>query len=478
MEEKAAGRDGWRWRGYSRAERAVLAVWLRTQGDLWASIAAGRPITAPNFRRLLMRRMDAMSISMSTSAGLCAGKESNVTDIEKPLTYDVLRSAVESAAAFRCRRRLQPAGGPGDKVFPPTYAGAVYANERRRVQNEKGEWNTLECVLLDSVQSQANRMEEALQQAVDEGMIEIPLVIVDFSDASLLEPIGRISSLQAPHRIADAIMRDSEFQKKPFRASAVGSELDRASEAFATPLLRLCIHALVFGLWDSTGPKGGLGTKFERCIVSEIVGVGVAAVEKNRGIRRDPLGIRAAVKVQKQSTTQWQIAPDAKAKGTLSPAEINHGSVPFDTDNGGVTIDFAEQTTTLSLIALRRLRFPFEEKQMSSKEANFAARALLAALGLAAATLAFGPGMDLRSRCLLFPEGQMAWDLLAEPGQPNSRYSLDKKSAVKLFNDAISVAKKAGLPWNTEPIVLTPSKALVELVRKSQELAVAEPEAN
>jgi CRISPR-associated protein Csb1 len=392
----------------------------------------------------------------------------------KPLNYEVLEAAVNSAAALRCRRRLQPAGGEGDKVFPPTYAGAVYALEQRRVKDGEGKWGTVPCVLLDSVQSQANRMEESLQDAVDEKKISMPLIFVDFADAKLLEPIGRISSLQAPHRIADAILRDSEYEKKPFRASVIGSEIDRTSAAFATPLLRLCPQALIFGLWDSTGPKGGLGTKFERAIVSEIVGVGVAQVEKNRGIRRDPLGVRAAVKVQRESSTQWKIAPDAKAKGVLSPAEINHGSVPFDADNGGVTIDYAEQTTTLSLIALRRLRFPKEEKSAATAEANTAARTLLAACGLCAATLAFGPGMDLRSRCVLFPDGPMEWDLLDHPGESPKKYTLDKTSAIKLLNDAIKAAKDAGLPWKTDPIVLTPSKALVELVRKSQELAVSD----
>src|SRR2546426_2985500 len=50
------------------------------------------------------------------------------------LSSDILIDAVKSnAAAFRCRRRLQPGGGVGDKVFPPTYSGAVYAIEQRRV---------------------------------------------------------------------------------------------------------------------------------------------------------------------------------------------------------------------------------------------------------------------------------------------------------------------------------------------------------
>ena len=38
-----------------------------------------------------------------------------------PLSLDQLKSAVAgNAAAFRCRRKLQPGGGAGDKVFPPT----------------------------------------------------------------------------------------------------------------------------------------------------------------------------------------------------------------------------------------------------------------------------------------------------------------------------------------------------------------------
>ena len=70
----------------------------------------------------------------------------------------------------------------------------------------------------------------------------------------------------------------------------------------------------------------------------------------------------------------------------------------------------------------------------------------------------------------------MEWDLLDVPGQSSKRYTLDKAAAIKLFDDAVKTAKSAKLPWNTDPIVLTPSKQLVELVRKSQELSVSETE--
>src|SRR5690554_2575020 len=136
------------------------------------------------------------------------------------LSFQQLKQAVsDRTAALRCRTELQPAGGPGDKVFPPTYSGAAYATERRRVS---GREEPVECVLLDSVPSQANRMEEALQQAVDEGRLTIPIIEVDFTEADLLTEVGKVTSLQAPHRIADAILRDSLLDGVPFRQSEVG----------------------------------------------------------------------------------------------------------------------------------------------------------------------------------------------------------------------------------------------------------------
>lgn len=112
----------------------------------------------------------------------------------KTLTLDALTKAVSgSAAAFRRVVELQPAGGPGAKVFPPTYEGGRYATEKRRINGE-----TVDCVLLDSVQSQANRMELALQDAIEEGLLTLPLITVDFT-GTVAPWAGKITSLQAPH---------------------------------------------------------------------------------------------------------------------------------------------------------------------------------------------------------------------------------------------------------------------------------------
>ncbi len=400
------------------------------------------------------------------------------------LTLDVLRTAVSSsAAAFRCRRRLQAGGGLGDKVFPPTFAGALYGEESRRVP---GRDEPVHCVLLDSVQSQANRMESALQDAVDSGKLKLPILVVDFSEHDptgdekadrdrLTDAVGKVTSLQLPHRMADAILRDSLLDGKEFRKSTRGKALNHVSQLNATALFELCPTALVFGMWDSTGPKGGLGPKFERSMVSEIVGIGAEVGGLLRGVRRDPLEIRSAVKVVPKKDGSYVVADDAKTKGATEPSKVNHSSVPFpktrdrktDENNwSGVTVEYAEQITTLSLIALRRLRFPVNG--ITRPELDVAARTVLTALGLCAATLAFESGVGLRSRCLLWPEGEMEWELLDRPGAPPRQFSLTGDEAVDLLKQAVAAARSAGLPWEETPLVLKPSPELLKLVRLSQ----------
>ena len=409
------------------------------------------------------------------------------------MNYDTLLKAVSgTAAALRSRTKLQPAGGEGDKVFPPTYAGAVYAKEERQIEGKK-----VPCVLLDSVQAQANRLEEALQRAVDAGPLKdkIPVLNVDFTGLGLLDEIGRVSSLEAPHRIADAILRDSLHDAQPFRKSELGKSLDQASLQNATPLYKLCPTALVFGLWDSTGPKGGLGAKFQRALVSEVIGVS-AQVGVRTGSRIDPLQMRAAARVVKTDDGSYHLANE-KVKDALSPADVNHGNIPPDFARykkdvnvpnpltgesiskagaiavGGITMEYAEQTVVLSLPALRKLRFPVDGKTTPERDA--AARTVLAALALTAATLAAESGFDLRSRCLLWPTDVMKWELLETPGKAPTTFSLTAEEAIKLLAQAVAAAEKLGLAWQKEPVKLTPSPNLVALLKRSQDIAAKTP---
>ncbi len=396
-----------------------------------------------------------------------------MTDV---LNLEIVNHAVgRTAAAFRCVTEYQPAGGPGDKVFPPTYEGGKYATEDR-VDPATGE--VVHCVLLDSVQSQANRMELALLEAHRDGSLALPLVTARFDQEPLLKKFC-VTSLEAPHRVADALFRDSLLEGVIFRKSEQGRLLDTADIQHATGLFGLCPTALVFGLWDSTGPRGGLGAKFQRAVVSEIVGLNAVLGTKTSS-RIDPAQIMLGAgplytrKASNDSAPDWTLAEKAGGKKLGKdgkPSEANHGNVTPSFTEGGFTISKGIQTTVLSLAALRRLRFPFADSSKSDLKVDVVARTVLAALGLAAATLARTDG-DLRSRCQLFAQATPVWALLDAPGDPPKEFELSGDDAIKLLNQAIEEAKAVGLPWNGE-IMLTPSDDLVELVRRSQELASA-----
>jgi CRISPR-associated protein Csb1 len=415
------------------------------------------------------------------------------------LTLDVLEQAVGGeAAAIRCLTRLQPAGGKGDKIFPPTYGVdkpelTRYAVERRRIEGVD-----VDTVLLDSVASQANRMEEALYSAWTDERISFPVISVDFSDEEGLADLDRITTLHAPHRIADALLRDSvDSDGRRFRDTEQGRAYTDASVRNAAALYQSCPTALIFGVWDSTGPRGGLGNKIQRALVSEIVGIGAISGAKTSS-RIDPAGIQSNVPVyhRKGDRDDWTAeegeafvekgkpAPFSRkgSEGKGKPSAINHSNVKpsIDVTAGGVTIDYALQTTVLSLPALRRLRFPVAGNGEALAGARRAtaerrARTALAALALTAITELRSSGYDLRSRSFLIPEpgGPLVLELVpAEGGEP-AQYSLSKEQAAKLLADASKLAADAGLPWQREPLTLKPAPKLSALIRESRKRAAS-----
>ena len=398
------------------------------------------------------------------------------------LDLQTLQNAVDGrAAAFRCVTDYQPMGGRGDKVFPPTYRGGIYATEER-VNPDTGE--ICQCVLLDSVQSQANRMELALLEAHRSGAVQIPLLVTRFEQDELHRKFT-VTSLEAPHRIADALFRDSLLDDVIFRKSDKGIVLDYADIPNATGLFGLCPTALLFGMWDSTGPRGGLGVKFQRALVSEVVGYDAVPGVMTES-RIDPAKIRKGpILYEREGTVDdnplWTLDEDSavivgrgtrrnpkKWKGDGAPSEANHSNYPPSIKDGGFTISKARQTTVLSLAVLRRLRFPLNGSSDSDRDVDRTARTVIAALGIAAGTLA-REDTDLRSRCQLFAEQEPEWELLDRPGQTPEKFTVTPDDAIELLNGAIADARNAGLPWEGE-IKLTPSSELVELVRRSQEL--------
>lgn len=385
------------------------------------------------------------------------------------VNYTELLQSVQSAAGLRLRLRLQPLYGQGEIVFPCTVAGGKYQTSPRRIP---GYDTSVSCVILDSIQSQANRMEEALLHEAKSGSPFLPHVVTDFSDVPDLEkPLGEITCFEAPHRIFDAILRDSLLEGTHFPLTDLGKAIANANRRDATPIFTVSPASLLFGSWDSTGVTGGLGEKYTRCVVSEVVGINCESATRS-GTRIDPLNIAGEVepeKIQKDVKDEIWGQIGKNRKNLKRPSELNHSSVPWQGGNdsephGGVTCDYIQQSTTISFPALRQLHF----LTASDEDASPQAHAVLAAMALHAAALNVEGGWHLRSRCdLILDEGEsVECELL---GSTPTKQALAPEATRALLTEAIAKAKEAGLPWNEEPVRLIPSPALQQLVIKSQQ---------
>ncbi len=406
------------------------------------------------------------------------------------LNLEQLRTAIAgNTAAIRHKIRLTPAEGPGGKIFPPTHVGGIYAWEQRRLADDK----IVNTVLLDSVQSQANRMEQALLRAYQAGQLKLPMIQMDFSEK--FPDVGIITTLDAPHRIADAIFRESKFEERRFRDSEIGQAFISSTTRNATGLFRYCPHALIFGVWDSGNLEGKGGNRFQRAVVSEIVGINAEAGVRTRS-RIDPL-ILSNPDLYQTPDGGWTIFPDQAEKdeknnpkkygkklselnlGNVTPDLVRYGGDrPIRTKNeqirlddvlaGGVTLDYAVQTWVLSLSALRRLSFPVKGNKRSEIELNNAARMVLAALALAGFCHMQEQGYDLRSRCLLVPEnGIPSFEMIGNDGKSET-FDLEAAAADKLYAQAVENAKALGLPWQEEAIELVPEARLIEAASASR----------
>ncbi len=151
-------------------------------------------------------------------------------------------------AALVIREPLMPVEGEDGILFPSTFAaGDGFPGG----YNIDGDPNGENIALVDSVGSQANRIEPMFSEKEYESLV--PQVVV-------LAGTKRINLLEAGHRAGDAIVRCSALQE----------ELNLAFKALldgdATPLAKIAPTSLVFGVWDSRDTQA----KMPRLIASTI----------------------------------------------------------------------------------------------------------------------------------------------------------------------------------------------------------------
>lgn len=375
----------------------------------------------------------------------------NVTDLFDRLTKAT--SLESDDAAIRFSAEYAPQGGPRTKVFPPTYLpseGTRYHFEERWEEAER-----VSVVVLDSIQSQANRAEKALlSEAVDLGLPQILL------EAELENRTVRISSLDAPHRSRDAYFLDSEIDGTPFDETDVGHALKSVTSDNAAAVLRYAPYDLVYGVWDSHRGQR-IPTKFPRAYTSEILGWHAIA-GKRAATKGDPLNLPAQSTVP---TKDWR--PDMisgqKKKQEVRLSELGHGMVPRQADReaGGVSVRSIKREAVLSLTGLAQLRFPLPDGDATSL-----GRAALASIALLGDRLAFGrSGLSLRSGSdLVRLSDHVEW---VKAGGETEPFECSPSIARELIGYASEQLASAGIEWSGDPIIVRPTERLRSVIEET-----------
>ncbi|MGI8517047.1 MAG: type I-G CRISPR-associated RAMP protein Csb1/Cas7g [Acidimicrobiia bacterium] len=378
-----------------------------------------------------------------------------------------LREAVtlrSDDAAIRIRATYQPQAGPAAKVFPPTYIasgdGSRYHLEER--WGEDGE--PVSVVILDSIQSQANRVEQALRE--NAARLGIPQIIME---AALADRTVRVSSWEAPHRSRDAYLLDSEIDGKAFDKTPLGEALTMATLTDASALLTYSPQDLIFGVWDSHRGKR-ISLKVPRSYTSEMIGWSVLRGRK-AATKGDPLNLPGSSKVP---LAEWRSEIETNNRSTKDErlSELGHGMVPVAAEQatGGVSVKAITREAALSLTGLARLSFP-----AGSGDATPEARVALASLALAGDRLAFGrAGLSLRSGSdLVLASETLQW---VGRGNKVEEFELTSDKALDLLDVAKADMKKVGIEWNSEPVTVTPSARLLKVIEQTFYVATLDSE--
>jgi CRISPR-associated protein Csb1 len=361
--------------------------------------------------------------------------------------------------------------------MPPTYAPErqgdppAYIGEKRRIDGAEHE-----CVLLDGIASQANRIESALAVRVQAGEIPLPTIAVDQGE------FGLHSGLDFSHRCFDAWIEDAQIDGRRFGETALFKRLAASpSRHNLTALMETFPVGILLGCWASRKKNPQGTTRLARILGSEIIAVD--AVRGSRPASRiDRHHVSSAVKLMRTTDTsndRFSLASsqDGKTpKGAENPSELGYGNVtPSVAAHGGITMDRAIQIATVSLPALRECGFPDAEGKRDLTR-DVAGRMMLTALALRMLALQVEHGYDLRSGCLLVPEEEPTVELVGRLGKTVAAWPLISMVTDDLLADAIAAGAKQDLSWSGQRIQLAVSEVQLELLRQSLAESATEAE--
>lgn len=271
----------------------------------------------------------------------------------------------DGPAALVIREHLMPVEGRDGVLFPSTFA----ASEDRSFKggyNIDDFGNGANCCLIDSVGSQANRIEPLFAGERYAGLTPQITIRAGHKVVSLLE---------AGHRAGDAVVRCTPLRstlRDAFRAAQRGD---------AEPMAKVAPTSLVFGVWDSRDTQA----KVPRLIASTIRAFDVRALK--RSAQFNPAAEFVAEGLLDEPADKQTRDAYAQRGFVHVPASGSHGGVIA---TGGIRRD-----ATLSLAALRLLNGPDKTRTESLRRYI---------LGLALVAFTYRQSSYLRQGCNLVPD--------------------------------------------------------------------------
>lgn len=315
-----------------------------------------------------------------------------------------------TVAAITLRQTLEPLEGRDIPVFPPTYP----PNRERRTHRFDTPYTINETTSgkricdLDSVQSQANRMEAAFTGP-----------LADVVPHHAVQAGNRQADLTSlPHRIADAAIRATGF------APCVRVSFEAFESGDPVPLARIAPTSLVYGAWDSRDTH----VRIPRAVRSEIrahdVSVFTRSAQYSGAFEQAELGL---------SDKEW-------TKG----ADAGFAPTPSVDQPGGILVhgDIVHSASIL-LNVLRKYR--------AADGSNLLPVYLLGlALG---GLLTSGSEYDLRSGCTLVPAAPGEWQSVSTTGTRRAIEVASGAAEQELRRAAAAWAKTTGVELGGEPTV-------------------------
>jgi len=376
--------------------------------------------------------------------------------------YSLISSAVANASALRLVVHLRPANADG-LVYPPTYDQGRHIFRPAWIDGKERE-----AVLLDSVQSQANRVEFAILDAYHRDRIKYPDIQLVIKAETGEE---RYSVLELSHRIYDAALRMATVDGIPFDKSEIGQALYSARTERASELYTHAPITLALGGWDSHGGGGPLVAKLPRLITSEIVGLDAKPVTR-AAVKFDPMDIRKdAGPLYESKNPERRYETDKKKAVEKSkeykPSEIGLGSVPSLSERGAVITE-AIQTSLVSCAAARRLRFEREDESYEDIR-DRAGQTAVVALGLFGLIAQMDAGYYLRSGCDLIPVDEPKLEIIGRTLKDIKVFPIDATKALITLEEALDAGKEQGLEWRTDPVTAEADDRLLTLVQRSRQ---------